>query len=61
MYKNLELEKPEEGDKVWGSVCEKPMNPRPVIYRKGKFFDLSDQSLEVFPKYWKYPSVPFVC
>ena len=36
-YKDLKFEKPKEADKVWVEICEKPMNPKPAIYKKGKF------------------------
>ena len=59
MYTDLKFKKPNEGETVWVGVCEKPMNPKIAEYKKGKFYDVSD-GIELFPTYWKYPSVPFV-
>ena len=54
------VEKPKEGDKVWIGVDANPMNPKPAIYKKGKFWDASDTKIELFPTHWKCPNVPFV-
>ena len=60
MYINLINKKPEEGDKVWIGVDANPINPKPAIYRKGKFQDVSDNKIELFPTHWKYPNTPFI-
>ena len=60
MYTDLKVEKPKEGDKIWIGVDAKPINPKPAIYKKGKFWDASDPKIELFPTHWKYSNVPFM-
>lgn len=59
MYTHVDKSKPEENEKVFVGMDSKPMFPRIAVFRKGKFYDVSDESLELFPTHWKYPNVPF--
>jgi hypothetical protein len=52
MYTDLKIEKPKEKQKVMIGVCEKPMNPKVAIYKKGKFYDIND-NIELFPTHWR--------
>lgn len=54
MYTDLNIEKPQEGIVIWVSVCEEPINPKQAIYKKSKFWDVSDNKIELFPTHWKY-------
>lgn len=58
-YVELSVRKPDDGEMVWTSACKDPMLPIIGIYRNGKFYYAGDESVEMFPKYWKYPDVPF--
>lgn len=58
MYTDLKLQKPNDGDKVWIGVDAMPMNPRPSIYKNGKFWDADDETFELFPTHW-HPMIPF--
>lgn len=58
MYIDLKIEKPKKNNKVWIGVDANPMNPKLAIYRNGKFWDVSDNKIELFPTHWKYPNVP---
>lgn len=58
-YIKLSVRKPKNGDKIWASVSTEPLVPLIAIYKKGKFYLANDESIEIFPKYWKYPNVPF--
>jgi hypothetical protein len=60
MYIDLKIEKPKESDKILVGVNAYPMNPRIAIYKKDKFWDISDTKIELFPTHWKYPEVPFM-
>lgn len=57
-YIKLECEKPKNVEKVLVSTIDNPMNPKFAVFKKGRFFDLSDNQIEYFPKFWKYPNVP---
>lgn len=60
MYKDFKVEKPEEGDKVWVGVDIHPLYPKIAIYQNGKFWDVSDTTIQLYPTHWKHPNVPFL-
>lgn len=60
MYTDLNLSKPKENEKVFVGMDSKPMAPKIAVFRNNKFFDVSDESIELFPTHWKYPNVPLM-
>jgi len=60
MYKDLKKETPKEGEKVFCGISEKPLAPKIAIFKRGKFYSISDSEIELFPTHWKYPNVPFM-
>ena len=47
MYTDLKIEKPKEKQWVLVGVCEKPMNPKVAIYKKGKFYELYEGDAQI--------------
>lgn len=57
-YTEVTQKKPKNNDKVWVKMDDKSV-AKIAVYRKGKFLDVSDESIVLEPKSWKYPNVPF--
>ena len=60
MYNDLKNKKPKEGAKVFCGISSTPLKPKIAIYKSGKFLDVSDKNIELFPTHWKYPNVPLM-